>query len=89
MATNETYNTCYAGLPNGMQLADRDAQSEATQRFELMETESRAALRGIEQLFRYLSLLPGQHRRRKISRKRSIPKRRPTNFPWTFTLNSS
>jgi len=67
VAADEAFNNCYASMATNAQTAaqaraeaQQDAQAEASQVCMLAEQESRAVLRGIEELIRHLALLPGQ-----------------------------
>ncbi len=62
VATDEAYHACFSQipLPTGWQVAQQDAQTEASEVFAMAEEESRAVLRGIEGVIRHLAQLPGQ-----------------------------
>ncbi len=60
IATNEVLNCEFNGDPRFLQQAQSAAQAEAARANSMAETESRAALRGIESLVRHMSSLPGQ-----------------------------
>jgi VWFA-related protein len=59
-ATLEVLDCEFGGDPRMLQVAQTSAQAYASQASELAETESRAALRGIESLVRFMASLPGQ-----------------------------
>lgn len=60
VATDEVLNCKYNGDPTYTSQAQVEAQADAGRALMLNETESRAALRGIEMLVRAMSALPGQ-----------------------------
>jgi VWFA-related protein len=60
IATDEVLNCEFNGDPRFLQQAQSVAQANAAQADFLAETESRAALRGIDSLVRRMILLPGQ-----------------------------
>ncbi|MGD1157756.1 MAG: VWA domain-containing protein [Terriglobia bacterium] len=60
IATDEVMNCEFGGDPRFLQQAQSAAQAYATGANSMAETESRAALRGIESLVRHMSSLPGQ-----------------------------
>lgn len=60
VATDEVLNCKYNGDPTYTAQAQAEAQADAGHALMMSETESRAALRGIEMLVRAMSALPGQ-----------------------------
>lgn len=60
VATKEIWDCEFGGDPRSLQQAQSAAQAYATGANSMAETESRAALRGIESLVRHMSSLPGQ-----------------------------